>query len=483
MKNRVLLTVASFLVLSGASPQGRFSDPAYEPLRLPHGRAFPASEKALLRMRDNPNRRSAKKLRAHAWDIFAGLTNEEAPIWETWYTKCDVHLEVNGCPTNPSARISVRQRQFRNFEIPIQSLRQFEGLSATPAASNPQTPSVTSKTSPLEVALLIFLTNLREYPQFASVLFNREAAKNIVDNCLYPRANHARPSASGACPSPLTAPAKVAPFDRTSVVLKTSWELIHPTPGTNLAGPLTTWNPDLWNQVHPENTDPTPFAKNTLMINTMPGLSCENRDYPDGESVPLSCFFYYKLTEEDIKAFPVTLVDIDDKAFQCGDLVVLVAVHVATKEIGDWVWATFWWDNHSVSDRYGSGRPLDIKPNWSHFLMDTTLSGTTPVACDGGPKICFNPYLETRIVPNGVISNCLECHRNAAYGSQDAGVDVYGLGILSRNGKTLANGQAAISGYFNHRVSTDFLWSLAEGEDPALQRVLNKLHELATTVK
>ena len=115
--------------------------------------------------------------------------------------------------------------------------------------------------------------------------------------------------------------------------------------------------------------------------------------------------------------------------------------------------------------------------------MDTTLSGTTPVACDGGPKICFNPYLETRIVPNGIISNCLECHRNAAYGSPDADVHVYDLGILSRNGKTLANGQLPIPGYFNHRVSTDFLWSLAEGQDPALQRVLEKLHELATTVK
>jgi hypothetical protein len=481
MNIRDLLTIGSFLFLIGVSLQGRFTDPSYEPLRLPDGRAFPASQKSLLQMRDHPNRRSVQKMRAHAWDIFAGLTNGEDPIWDTWYTKCDVHLEVKGCAASPSDRTSHRQRQLQNFEIPTQSLRQFEGLSAAPAASNPQTPGLASQASPLQLALLIFLKNFREHPQFASVLFNREAANNIVDNCLYPRANYTKPSASGACPNPLAAPAKIAPFDRTSVVLKTSWELIHPTPGTNLAGPLTTWNPDLWNQVHPENTDPLTFMKNTLMINTTPGLICKNRDYPDGESVPLSCFFYYKLTADDIKAIPETLVDIDDNAFHPGDLVVLVAVHVATKEIDDWVWATFWWDNHSVSDSYRRGRPPSIKRRWSHFLMDTTLSGTTPIAGDGGPKICFNPYLETRIIPNGIISNCLECHRNAAYGSTDAGVDLYGLGILSRNGKTLANGQSAIPGYFDHRVSTDFLWSLASGEDPALQEVLKSLHELATT--
>jgi hypothetical protein len=49
------------------------------------------------------------------------------------------------------------------------------------------------------------------------------------------------------------------------------------------------------------------------------------------------------------------------------------------------------------------------------------------------------------------------------------------LGILSRNGKILANGQSAIPGYFDHRVLTDFRWSLAAEEDAALQKVLQNL--------
>jgi hypothetical protein len=37
------------------------------------------------------------------------------------------------------------------------------------------------------------------------------------------------------------------------------------------------------------------------------------------------------------------------------------------------------------------------------------------VALSDTAKICFNPFVERSIDPNGPVSNCMTCHRMAAY--------------------------------------------------------------------
>ena len=111
--------------------------------------------------------------------------------------------------------------------------------------------------------------------------------------------------------------------------------------------------------------------------------------------------------------------------------------------------------------------------------METTLSGLTPHEKDGGPKICFNPYLETDVrIPYGVISNCIQCHSRAGYAPPQRTLDGYAQGILGRDGRHLANGNTPDPDYFDNFHKTDFLWSLVPQQDTAMKEILNKIQLL-----
>jgi hypothetical protein len=59
----------------------------------------------------------------------------------------------------------------------------------------------------------------------------------------------------------------------------------------------------------------------------------------------------------------------------------------------------------------------------------------------------MNPWLEARF-PNGVRSNCLACHRRAAFGATDY--------------LPVTRGDLSLDDpYFAGKVATDFVWSLA----------------------
>lgn len=477
MRSRICISLLFVSTLSLAALSGRGQKPPVEPLRLPGGRAFPSSEVSLLRLRDKADARARVQMRAHAWDLFAGLTGEE-PVWNTWYTKCDLSLENCG-PGVVGGKPGVH-RLLGSFEVPAQAL---EELSIALDSEGREAPGTTFHSESFQNVLLKLAQNFREHPQFASVLYNQEAANRIHDSCLYPRTSGTDKKAPKSCPPLPAPPGKILDFDRGSVVLKTVWERV--IVGPDSIGTLTTWKPELWSRIQKAgDSNLGRFQVSTVKIDTASRLPCRDRDYGDDESVPLSCFYAFQLTQEDIDTLvkaPPDFAAIHDSGVIVGNYVVLVAMHVTTKEIPEWVWATFWWDNHGASDFFGAGRPGSIQPRWRHFLMDTTLSGRTPAENDAGPKICFNPYLETGIT-NGAISNCLQCHDKAAYGPKPA-IDPYDLGILGRDGKTLASGQAYDdSTYFRNRVRTDFIWTIADALDPKIRglRTLfeKQLHEL-----
>jgi hypothetical protein len=465
----ICILITWMTVLGSAGAQDQTSMPRYKPLRLSVGKRFPASQRFLLRMRDTPGELSKARIRAHAWDLFAGLTQDK-PIWTTWYTKCDLGLKR--CGTKFMKAKPNLHRSLRNFEIPVQSLEQLLGSSRVDEQSF---------TASFQEAVQALAVSSRALPQFASVRFNRAAAEHIRRQCLYSREGDGSKSTK-PCPT-LPASGKIKEFERGAVVLKTSWQLV--IVDKNGIGRLRTWKKELWDNIQLANdNDILRFRTGTVRLDTKSKAECQNRDYRDGEPVPVKCFYAFELTEEDIKALrasPSDLVALSDTGMFPGNYLVLVAVHVTTKEIPEWVWATFWWDNHGKSDSRAAGRPKNIKPKWTHFLMETTLSGTTPLETDRGPKICFNPYLETSI-PNGAISNCLQCHSKAAIGPPSE-VSPFDLGILGRNGRTLASGNNPDPHYFDNRVQTDFIWSIADAfNDENLQPLMNlfkhDLHEL-----
>jgi hypothetical protein len=425
-------------------------------------------------MRDKADKRAIEKMRAHAWELFAGLTTGKDPIWNTWYTKCDLGLME--CSDAPGDKDSPN-RLLGSFEVPAQFLQQFAPKShvRTNDSSVTQQDSVQQSDSELIQALEKFLILQREHPQFASVLFDEEAKTHIIKDCLHPKGAMIEGSVSAQCLPKLYTPGKIEDFDSGSVVLKTTWAVV-PKEG----GGISTYNPCVWETIKDVNCSKRPVL---VKVNTKKG-ACKQGEYEDG--VPISCFYSIQLTQNDADWANQHIKDKDglvNLGFsflpRADDYLVLTGVHVTTKETPDWVWATFWWSTDAARDPKAAGRPASVRGKWRNFLMDTTLSATTPTEKDRGPKICFNPYLELNLKHDGDISNCLQCHSKAAYAPPSAKVDAadgYDEGILARDGQSLAinpGHQYPDACYFNNRVTTDFLWTVADALDPKSQELKN----------
>jgi hypothetical protein len=138
------------------------------------------------------------------------------------------------------------------------------------------------------------------------------------------------------------------------------------------------------------------------------------------------------------------------RPFRVGDYVALVAVHVATRETSDWVWATFWWHDDPNAAPDGTDRPKSITGPFRDYRMRVAYSAETPREADGGPRVAFNPYLEAAF-SSGLQSNCIACHQRAVIGPDGPGpVLPVVRGQLSREDP-----------FYAGKVRLDFLWSLA----------------------
>ena len=196
-------------------------------------------------------------------------------------------------------------------------------------------------------------------------------------------------------------------------------------------------------------------------------------------------------------AFVTTQVT-DPKLYDCpgcpplerGQTMVLLGVHIITKQRPDWVWSTFWWQGVDRSDgttMTASGmpktpswtcdnaqRPPALRRDalgephqaWSNYSMDVIVSHKKmkpPVAAeDIGPcgqpgrlgadeqlLASYNPFVEG-VRLNGRKSNCLDCHgRPTTF--KDVFRGVHNIGVRD-----------AYPGLrdFEGHIRTDYLWTV-----------------------
>ena len=118
-----------------------------------------------------------------------------------------------------------------------------------------------------------------------------------------------------------------------------------------------------------------------------------------------------------------------------GDLAILVAMHVGTKEISNWTWQTFFWTTDPSSPDFPSSSweaalmPDDLTGAASHYAVSTSYAMVWPnQPVTGGTNenvtahIGYNPYLEASLskfnnvnrldstYQYGMQSNCMSCH-------------------------------------------------------------------------
>jgi len=207
--------------------------------------------------------------------------------------------------------------------------------------------------------------------------------------------------------------AELPPFPRSAVTLKLVWYLVRRTGTTRLP---------IWDG-EPARADGNPDTTWQRWIEVGEG------------GVPLDDFEHHAIDSDvELRAARTAM---HDPTIELGDQLALVAMHVSTKELPDWLWATFWWHDRPAAGRFAAGRPT-LAGAAGHYLMDVTLAADAP---------SFNPWLEARF-PDGTRSNCVTCHQRAIRGATD---------YLPVTLAPLAKDDP----YFTGTFPTDFVWTLA----------------------
>ncbi|MAN25934.1 MULTISPECIES: NAD(P)/FAD-dependent oxidoreductase [Mesonia] len=188
----------------------------------------------------------------------------------------------------------------------------------------------------------------------------------------------------------------------------------------------------------------------------------------------LNEFIHYKIDQEGA-AYLNKHEDIDTKTssqFKVGDYVLLVGMHVGTKEISNWTWQTYYWtyrpDNPtSPSSKFNAElRPSSITGAAANYAVSTAYAMVWPNqpitgGSDKGAEaiISFNPYLEGSFGPGvfqfkntfkpsykyGVQTNCMTCHA---------------LAIPPGGKYSTAQYISMDNEYFKNQVQLDFAWSI-----------------------
>ena len=354
----------------------------------------------------------SKAIYQHAWGLWdaltapSGKTYKGSPLltFETWHTPEDVQNLLQNKPTRPE------ERPRHNF----QPLHQLEHL---PQAAGPQVADVVGfvKWSPSAVA------HVKQHRLlYASTLDSMRKTLNGRDAKMIP------------------------PFPNTALALKPVFQIMNKIHTTEVAPGvfrLPAWpgSPQV----------AQPFGNNAwgyfIYIDTNNKASTNNRDITKKQTfVPdaaygLGDFIWFQADEQmarDMTAAGDTV--------NAGDYMVLLAMHIATKETRRWTWQTMYWAHNPIrpvppsSDVVAKERPQKFQtPAAAHYALAVGYSMVQPdqpytggSAENATSVYAFNPWLEAGFDKNamplpakvgntnniyGVQSNCMSCHAYASY--------------------------------------------------------------------
>jgi hypothetical protein len=193
----------------------------------------------------------------------------------------------------------------------------------------------------------------------------------------------------------------------------------------------------------------------------------EAKPVESNRSLSIREFYWLPIQSEDSKSStawlsPKLINPAKAPTVEVGDVMILVGMHLITKEVDSWTWNTYWWadEKHRQSPGYGHDRPQGLAAPWNNYVMAATIEGGGKQRQDGkAENAVFNPYQESQLSNpghanpqwGGLGSNCLSCHARAAFPFDEV---KYPKNLVTL-GETDPN-------QFANRIQTGFLWSVAD---------------------
>jgi hypothetical protein len=404
-----------------------------------------------------------ENIHLHGWGLWTALTMPTAQVdnrqtlrvFETWFTPQELAGQPN--PVNaakPMTRASLIS--------PLRHFNQFQH------GSEIQEGSGSAATEGSETV-------------FGYVKFDPTATDHIVKENLLSLASLNQLLQGGA--------QQIPPFPSTALSLKSAFQVI--TAQTLVDGRYFRLNAWSGPPATPQAFGPAMWP-GVVWIDVLGGGSgngqidmqaaADGSTRTDATTYPVSSMINHRLSALEAAEFDAEQPGAGASA---GNYAVLVAMHVAGREIARWTWQTFWWtptpDNPQLpsSQAIAGLRPAQLTGAPRHYAMalgyDMTIPGQPNVGGQNTGTViyAYNPYLEARFGPAnlpdsiasvgpdgqlvsnnvGVNCNCMSCHIRANYNP---------AGLISAPKYSGARYTGLDDQHFTGTLQVDLLWSLPE---------------------
>jgi len=377
-------------------------------------------------------------------------TGQRLRVFETWYTP----QEVAGVTRLSSAASAPRRRS------PMESFRQFRhGIEAGSAA----------------------LASVGSETVFGYVKFDPTAAAHVATEQLL--------STSALNQLVLGGAQAIPSFPPTAVTLKSAFQII--TAQSLVQGRYYRLNVWTGPPQAPQAWGPAQWP-GVVWIDVQGGgsgsgqvdmeASTDGSSRTDATTYPVSSMISHQLSAFEAREYNRSQ---PGASVSAGDYAVLVAMHVAGREIARWTWQTFWWtptpdDPQLPSSKATAAlRPSQLVGAARNYAMALGYSMESPGQPNvggqnaGNAVYVYNPYLEARFGPEnlpdslsgndpdgrpaannvGVACNCMSCHIRANYNPDSLATAPKYAGARYTD---------ANDPQFAGTLQVDLLWSLPE---------------------
>jgi hypothetical protein len=427
-------------------------------------------------------RRNVVRTRVHGWSLWAALNQvvQGEPLWRNWCTSTQAY------PYQYDPSASAKARPATGDGLASLGARRAALTAASDPSINLAGPSYPVPSAPARCVIPTKTgSTLRDGPSFANntdilvagVIYNPIAYASIVNQQL-----NVKKTLNG---TPLTGPNRIGNVELApgSVVLK---PMMWPVKATGYTA-LPVWTgkqqdggryagyerKDIWNRavaVTPDRAGGPSIVKVQLPLTGVkrPDGTLWGANTYDAQVVGLDRFYAYKPDVGSLDPCDKAILDQSANAaygrsFRSGDYLVMVAMHIATKEQPAWTFQSVYWSDRPNEGANSADRPPlpAARGPWRNYLMAATY-GIPEASYGGRPPVWgvhFNPYIELA-AGHPISTNCMNCHMrgafvptgssgNATYLTTKNTDDPGPIGVLAPNNPIFAD-----------LVKTDFQWSL-----------------------